>query len=169
MPHARAIVKECRRFPDLPVRQSGRENGVVGRAVDLRDLSVDEDLDRHIHRRRLDTRFVADGGRVRVEGETVTAPATPYFGFDIARDLELAANFYVLDGFGGVHAGGGAPVLNPTTPYFGFDIARDLELVAAGFYVLDGFGEVHAGGGASAISPATPYFGFDIAKDLEFG
>ena len=44
-------------------------------------------------------------------------------------DLELAATgFYVLDGLGGVHAGGGAPLLNPATPYFGFDITRDLEL-----------------------------------------
>ena len=38
------------------------------------------------------------------------------------------AAVYVLDGLGGVHAGGGAPVLSPSTPYFGFDIARDLEL-----------------------------------------
>jgi len=36
--------------------------------------------------------------------------------------------FYVLDRFGGLHAGGGAPVLLPGTPYFGFDVAHDLEL-----------------------------------------
>jgi len=36
--------------------------------------------------------------------------------------------FYVLDRFGGLHAGGGAPVLLPGTPYFGFDVAQDLEL-----------------------------------------
>jgi hypothetical protein len=33
-----------------------------------------------------------------------------------------------LDGYGGVHTLGGAPVLSPATPYFGFDAARDLEL-----------------------------------------
>ncbi len=34
------------------------------------------------------------------------------------------ARYYVLDGFGGVHAGGGAPIVAPATPYFGCDIAR---------------------------------------------
>lgn len=33
--------------------------------------------------------------------------------------------YYVLDGFGGVHAGGFAPAISPPTPYFGFDIAKD--------------------------------------------
>ena len=43
--------------------------------------------------------------------------------------VELAATgVYVLDGFGGVHAGGGAPILLPGTPYFGFDVVQDLEL-----------------------------------------
>ncbi len=95
-------------------------------------------------------------------------PKTPYFGFDAARDMELAADgYYVLDALGGIHEGGGAPALTPETPYFGFDAARDFELAAVGFYVLDGFGGVHAGGGAAPSSPVTPYFGFDIARDLE--
>ena len=96
------------------------------------------------------------------------AAPTPYFGFDIARDLELASvGFYVLDGFGGIHAGNGADAVGPATPYFGFDIARDLELATTGFYVLDGFGGSHAGGGAPAIAAPPPYFGFDVAVDLE--
>lgn len=84
--------------------------------------------------------------------------------------------FYVLDGFGGVHAGGGAPVISPSTPYFGFDIARDIAYVPRGdaggagngVLVLDGFGGVHDGGAlASApVTPKTPYFGFDIARAI---
>ena len=57
-------------------------------------------------------------------------PATPYFWFDVAGDMELASTgYYVLDRFGGVHAGGGALVVtwSSATPYFGFDIARDIE------------------------------------------
>ncbi len=74
---------------------------------------------------------------------------------------------YVLDGFGGVHAGDGAPTLSPTTPYFGFDVAVDMELAASGFYVLDAMGGVHAGGGAMVLNPPTPYFGFPAAANLE--
>lgn len=104
-------------------------------------------------------------------GATAMSPATPYFGFDVARGLELTGTggCLVLDSFGGVHTGGSASAGSPATPYFGFDIARDIELAATGYYVLDGFGGVHAGGGASTMSPATPYFGFDIARDMELG
>jgi len=64
------------------------------------------------------------------------------------------ADHYVLDGFGGVHAGGGAPVISPATPYFGFDVAVSVEYVAVGtatatgdgLLVLDAFGGVHPGG-----------------------
>jgi hypothetical protein len=56
-------------------------------------------------------------------------PATPYFGWDIAKDLELGPiGYYVLDGFGGIHAGGGAQKIIPPTPYFGWNIARGLAL-----------------------------------------
>jgi hypothetical protein len=86
------------------------------------------------------------------------------------------AEHYVLDGFGGVHAGGGAPVISPATPYFGFDVAADLEFVAVGtaaatgngLLVLDKFGGVHRGGALVAHPPggATPYFGFNVARAL---
>lgn len=77
-------------------------------------------------------------------------------------------NFYVLDGLGGVHAGGSATPLPPATPYFGFDAAVDIEFrEAGGYYVLDSFGGVHPAGGAPAINPATAYFGFAAAADLE--
>jgi hypothetical protein len=86
------------------------------------------------------------------------------------------AQHYVLDGFGGVHAGGGAPVISPGTPYFGWDVAVSVEYVAVGtatatgdgLLVLDAFGGVHEGGALVVHPPggSTPYFGFDAARDL---
>ncbi len=114
--------------------------------------------------------YVLDGfGGIHPGGvASAPSPATPYFGFDIARDIELVANgLYVLDGFGGLHAGGGAPTLAPGTPYFGFDAAVDLEMAASGCYVLDSFGGVHPGAGAPVPNPTTPYFGFPAARDIE--
>jgi hypothetical protein len=100
-------------------------------------------------------------------GAPVMSPATPYFGFDVARDLELASTgYYVLDGWGGLHAGGGAPVM-AGPPYFGFDASADFELAPTGNYALDIFGGVHANAGAPVLNPATPYFGFDAARDFE--
>jgi hypothetical protein len=79
--------------------------------------------------------------------------------------LGQQASYYVLDGFGGVHAGGGAPAI-PGTPYFGFDIAKGIAYAPGasgnGIMVLDGFGGVHRVGLGSAVAP-TPYFGFNIA------
>ncbi len=102
-------------------------------------------------------------------GVTTISPAPPYFGFDVARDLELTSGGgHVLDGFGGVHAAGSLAQLNPGPPYFGFDISQDLELAAeGGGYALDGFGGIHALGGAPVLSPQPPYFGFDVARDME--
>ena len=97
---------------------------------------------------------------------------TPYFGFDVAEDIEFPGTgdeYYLLDGFGGIHSGNGAP---PATgaPYFGFDIGRDIEASpgGTGVYLLDGFGGIHAAGGAPTLSGLTPYFGFDVARDAEF-
>lgn len=83
---------------------------------------------------------------------------------------------YVLDAFGGVHAGGGAPVISPSTPYFGFDAAVDIEYIAVGtgvatgdgILVLDKFGGVHTGGALATDPPSgpTPYFGFDAARGI---
>jgi hypothetical protein len=84
--------------------------------------------------------------------------------------------FYVLDGYGGVHAGGGAVAITPATPYFGWDIAKAIEYVSVGYsssaygdglIVLDGYGGVHKGGALAPVSvAATPYFGWNIARDL---
>ena len=86
------------------------------------------------------------------------------------------APYYVLDGYGGVHAGGGAAAISPKTPYFGWDIARGMDYVPVsynsanyghGILVLDGYGGVHKGGKMSVLSlTLTPYFGWDIARDI---
>ncbi len=83
------------------------------------------------------------------------------------------AQYYVLDGFGGVHAGGGAPGIGGGIPYFGFDIAKSIAFVpsqfgADGVLVLDGFGGVHASTDLGIVSPATPYFGFDVARAITY-
>ena len=60
------------------------------------------------------------GGLHSLGGAPAIVPAPPYFGFDVAEDVELSGTgAYVLDAFGGVHARG-VPVLTPVTPYFGF-------------------------------------------------
>jgi hypothetical protein len=86
--------------------------------------------------------------------------------------------YYVLDGYGGIHSGDGAPAISPKTPYFGWDIARAFEYVAVGtsstnygdgILVLDGYGGVHTGGKLSTVSVTkTPYFGWDIARDIVY-
>jgi hypothetical protein len=83
--------------------------------------------------------------------------------------MRLRYGYYVLTGYGGIHAGGGASTISPPTPYFGFDIAKDLELTpdGTGYYVLDGYGGLHRGGSAPSLSPLAPYWGWDIARDLE--
>jgi hypothetical protein len=95
-------------------------------------------------------------------GLIALAIATPVVG--------QKSSYYVLDGFGGVHAGGGAPSISGT-PYFGFDIAKDIAYVAAGngngVLVLDGFGGVHQAG-LGPVAPSTPYFGFNIARAIAY-
>ena len=63
---------------------------------------------------------------------TIGLTASPFTAgaayFRVDSDAAPPVGYYVLDAFGGVHAGGGAPVLLPATPYFGFNVAQDLEL-----------------------------------------
>jgi hypothetical protein len=75
--------------------------------------------------------------------------------------------YYMLDGFGGVHAGDGAASPVGMPPYFGFDIARDIAMTGASKgLVLDGLGGVHAFGGEAAPTGSPPYFGFDVAEAI---
>ena len=88
------------------------------------------------------------------------------------------AGFYVLDGYGGVHAGGGAAAITPTTTYFGWDIAKDFAYIpvsyndsinGSGFLVLDGYGGIHRGGKLASISVTpTYYFGWNIARAIAY-
>lgn len=116
-----------------------------------------------------------DWGGVHASGAADSlAPAGPYFGFDMAADMEPTTDgngYYVLDRFGAVHVAGAAPVIQPSTPYFGFDIAGDMALLqnGTGYYVLDRFGGVHRGGTAPPVLPVTPYFGMDIARRIKLG
>ena len=85
------------------------------------------------------------------------------------------SHYYILDGYGGVHSGDGAPIIT-SAPYFGWDIARDIAYVPVGtatstgdgMLVLDGFGGAHPAGALIADPPGTapPYFGFDIARGI---
>lgn len=85
--------------------------------------------------------------------------------------------FYVYDGFGGIHAGDGAPTIHGL-PYNSEQWYVDVEIVKVvcsddgaiefvGVWALDSLGGVHASDGVPAPVEATPYFGFMAAKDLE--
>ena len=103
----------------------------------------------------------------------------PYWqGWNIARDVVLLpsstatqAQGYTLDGFGGVHAFGGAPPPRMTA-YWNSDVARRLSLLSdgSGGYVLDAFGGVHpfaVGTNAMPAAEAPPTWpGWPIARDL---
>ncbi len=127
-------------------------------------------------------------GLQMAEGQ-VTGDGTygaPFFGWDIARDIDLEPNgqgYMILDGFGGIHPVGGARAqydaafLNGPRPgmpaeagghvYFGWDVAEKIDYTSdgLGLIMLDAFGGVHFDG---SIAPAYgAYFNFDIARDVE--
>jgi hypothetical protein len=108
----------------------------------------------------------------------VAVAAVTFAAGGAPAQAQLHAQYYVLDAFGGVHAGGGAPLIVPATPYFGFDVTADLTYVPVGtasavgdgLLVLDKWGGVHLGGALAADPPSggTPYFGFDAARAIVF-
>jgi thermitase len=72
---------------------------------------------------------------------------------------------YVLDGWGGVHAASGAPVVTDFAYWNGWDIARDLATrPGGGGWVLDGWGGLHRFGGAPAVAASASWPGWDIAR-----
>ncbi len=97
-------------------------------------------------------------------------PSAPYWkGRDIARAVVAApgGGGWTLDGWGGVHAWGGAPKPVSPTYWQGWDIARDLAVDASGKgYVLDGFGGLHPVGSAPAVSGSPYWKGWDIARKV---
>ena len=118
----------------------------------------------------------------RVGGNSPPASVTDYAywnGWDIARDIVLLPTStasqpqgYTLDGFGGVHQFGGAPVARTTMYWQGSDIARRMTLLSdgTGGYVLDGYGALHPFAvGSNPRPPAissTIWPGWNIARDL---
>ncbi len=103
---------------------------------------------------------VLDGfGGYHRYGDAPVVKNLPYWrGWDIARSIAFrpGGGLYMLDGFGGVWARGGASSYGAA--YFGWNIARDITAWpdGKGYAVLDGFGGLHRFG--SAKKPArTPY------------
>ena len=83
------------------------------------------------------------------------------------------ARMYKMDGFGGVHAVGGAPAFTGGPYWKGWDIANDLAVVAdstgavKGYYVLDGWGGVWPVGNVPAFTGGPYWRGWDIARALK--
>ena len=123
------------------------------------------------------TRAPVDTGLVGRANRIVVALLLSLLPF-AATAQSPRGQFYVLDAFGGVHAGGGAPAITPATPYFGFDAAQDVAYIpqgsaaghGEGIVVLDIFGGVHVGGALTLDPPmlTTPYFGFRAARAIVY-
>jgi hypothetical protein len=80
---------------------------------------------------------------------------------------------YTLDGFGGIHAFGGAPVAHWSAYWPNWDIAKRLVLLSdgSGGYVMDGYGGLHPFSvGSNPMPPAIHNFaywpGWNIARDV---
>jgi outer membrane protein assembly factor BamB len=73
---------------------------------------------------------------------------------------------YTLDGWGGLHADGGAPAMTDSAFWRNWKIAHSGALLpdGTGGYVLDGYGGAHTFGSTGPV--ATAYFGWDIARDI---
>ena len=89
----------------------------------------------------------------------------------IARRVLLRADGvsgFVLDGWGGIHPFGGAPVRTGTVYWPGWDIARGMVLRADGVsgWVLDGFGATHPFGGAPVLTGGGVHPGHAVVVDM---
>jgi outer membrane protein assembly factor BamB len=75
---------------------------------------------------------------------------------------------YTLDGWGGIHAFGGAPAPSGGMFWRGWDIARGITVRSDGSsgWVLDGWGGVHPYGGAPWITNGPFWNGWDIARSI---
>jgi hypothetical protein len=85
-----------------------------------------------------------------------------------AAPMHLFHGGYVLDGFGGVHAYGGAPDMQSSAYWPGWNIARGIALRpdGAGGYVVDGFGSLHPFGAAPGMAVTASWPGWDIARGV---
>jgi hypothetical protein len=108
-----------------------------------------------------------------------TTSSTYWPGWDIARGVALvpgsSTDGYILDGWGGVHPFGNAPVVTLSAYWPGWNIARGIVVNQDGKsgYVLDGWGMLHPFAAAGTAMPATPavsayWPGWDIARGITF-
>lgn len=94
----------------------------------------------------------------------------PYWeGWSIVQAVSVrdTSGGYLLDGWGGIHPYGTAPVTTTNHVYWpGWDIARGLAMKSNGTgYILDGWGGTHVVGNAPSI--VGPYWpGWDIARGI---
>jgi hypothetical protein len=77
----------------------------------------------------------------------------------------------VLDGWGGLHAFGGAPDVTVSGYWSNWDIARGVVFGKGGGFVVDGWGGVHpfwTSGSASVASPpiSASWAGQDLTKGI---
>jgi hypothetical protein len=88
-------------------------------------------------------------------------------GGQLAGACAAAPPGYVLDGYGGLHATSGAPVISNEAYWPGWDIARDVvSRPAGGGWTLDGYGGVHRFGSAPSVSVSASWPGWDIARAI---
>jgi hypothetical protein len=75
---------------------------------------------------------------------------------------------YVLDGWGGLHAFGGAPTTRTSSFWPGWDIARGVGFndTGNGGWVLDGWGGLHPFGGAPVVFGGASFPGRDLARGI---
>ncbi len=97
--------------------------------------------------------------------------ATPQWDWSIVRGIALrpgATSGWVVDGWGGIHAFGGAPLyaLGAGDYFTGWDIARGIAAIPAGGFVVDGFGGLHKFGTVIKPSPNFYWPGWDIANGV---
>jgi hypothetical protein len=85
-----------------------------------------------------------------------------------AGALDNQGHLYTLDGWGDVHATGGAPSLSRTAYWPGWNIARSLALFpdGTGGYLLDGWGGLHPVGNANPVTASAYWPGWDIARQV---
>jgi hypothetical protein len=115
--------------------------------------------------------LVSGSGAIAVAGGA-RAPSPPKTG--PTRDLALLQepSGYVLDGYGGLAAFGGAPRARPSAYWSGNDVARRVALRPDGAgYVLDAFGGLHPFGTEATPTPPAPpggpyWPGLAVARDL---
>lgn len=109
------------------------------------------------------------GSRVRLLAAAATAVGLLFPAALPVQAAVIQQGGVVLDGWGGLHAFGGAVINTSSAPYWrGWDIARAIAVRddGAGGWTLDGWGGIHAWGTAMNVSAPGYRQGWDIARDL---